>query len=83
MNKKIISLVILFSILAGVVIFKLTFQKPPLVKNSFSSLNQSTTTASPLPKAKPIDQNSNLKEEIKKLTPENYSKDFKKLREEI
>lgn len=81
MNKKIISLVILFSILAGVVIFKLTFQKPPLVKNSFSSLNQSTTT--PLPKAKPIDQNSNLKEEIKKLTPENYSKDFKKLREEI
>lgn len=37
----------------------------------------------PKPSLEPINESSNLEEEINKLTPKNYSEDFTELKEEI
>lgn len=84
---SLIFLVILVSIILGVIIFLGVFnisKKHPANLN-LSTPQPSTTPTSiptPTPIQKPIiDQNTNLEGELQKLTPADYSEDFKTLQD--
>ena len=86
MKLKKIILIIIGAIILGVVIFLINLKSS---NNKFlSSPNLTVIPAfSPTPTPKltlpPIDQNSNLKEELNKLIPPDFSEDFKNLRKEL
>ena len=84
MNMKIIALVIIISILIGFGIFKLMDNKMPNTQQI--DTNYSTNiypSQTPKPALPPIDASSNLEEEINKLTPQDFSEDYKNLRDEV
>ena len=83
-NLKTLILIIILLILVGVtLIFVSNFtHSNNLTTQQFT--NQTVPlTPTPLPTLTPINENSNLKEEIKKLTPEDFSKDFDNLKQTL
>ncbi len=86
MDIKTIILVIILSALIGVGIFA---AGNILDKNSQAPVQSQTQSAPkvslPSPKASesPINENTNLKEEIDKLNPPDFSQDYSKLKQEI
>lgn len=90
MNFKTLILVIIFSVLVGIVIFFLTGNKNSAIQNIVTkgqNLQNISKESSPTPAPKitfpPLTKDSNLEEEIARLTPEDFSEDTKKLKEEI
>lgn len=83
MNLKIIVLVILISVLIGFGIFKLTNNKTIHPDQVITKQQSSNLAPTPKPTLEPIDQNSNLEQEIDKLTPEDFSEDFNQLKDEL
>lgn len=88
MNMKTLVLVIIFSVLVGVTIFFVTGNKNSAIKNIVTkdqNLQNNTQQSSPTPKPKitfpPLTKDSNLEEELEKITPEDFSESIKKLRE--
>lgn len=80
MNFKIITLVIVFSVLIGFGIFKLTNNKTVHPDQVITKQQSSNLAPTPKPTLEPIDQNSNLEEELDKLTPPDFSEDFESLK---
>lgn len=83
-KKLIIILIIIFLLIGGIFFLKggdrnKTLLTPGLeLKKKLSA----TPTTTPLPKII-IDQNSNLEEELKKLTPDDFSSDLDDLKQEV
>lgn len=89
MNIKTLILVIIFSILVGVVIFFFTGNKDSAIKNIVTkgqNLQNISKASSPTPAPKiifpPLTRDSNLREEIDKLTPADFSEDIQNLKED-
>lgn len=80
MNFKIITLVIVFSVLIGLGIFKLTNTKTVYPDQVIIRQQSSNLAPTPKPTLPPIDQNSNLEEELDKLTPPDFSENFENLK---
>ena len=83
---KSLIIVSIIAILIGFTLFKLTKDKMVHVDQIVTKKNISHNipqTPTPSPTLPPIDQSSNLDEEINKLTPQDFSEDFKKLKEEV
>ncbi len=89
MRIKTFILVIILSIFLGVVIFIIgnkKFHVEQIVTPKLSAKSNDTTptpTSTPFPTNPPLPENASLLEETKKLTPDDFSKDFDKLKEEI
>lgn len=82
MNKKILILVILSVLLGVFLLFKSNLSSSKISPN-LQSGNVLIPTPTPTPTPPVFDKNSNLEEEIEKLTPEDFSDDFKTLKQEI
>lgn len=85
MDKKTIILVIIFSALVGVTIFfisRLYQNQSSFAGNSSLSKILSTPSPTPKPTLPPVDANTNLQEEIGKLTPPDFSSDYEKLKQQ-
>lgn len=83
MNKKILILVILAVLLGVFLLFKSNLSSSKISPNLQSgNVLIPTPTPTPTPTPPVFDKNSNLEEEIEKLTPEDFSEDFKLLKEE-
>lgn len=84
MKLKTIFLVIIFSVLIGLAIVWFG-NKNSYVRQIVTPLNQNILimTPSPVLTLLPLDQNSSLEDEINNLTPEDFSEDFKNLRDSI
>lgn len=78
-------IIVLISILIGSIIFKLTDNKTSHVGQIVTKQESSniSPTSSPKPTLPPLNENSNLEEEINKLTPPDFSESINKLKEEI
>lgn len=82
-NLKIL-IVFIVSVFVGLIIFKLTDNKIPHKQQIVTNKNKALDiTPTPKPTLPPLNVNSNLEEELEKLTPKDFSEDFKKLREEV
>lgn len=86
MRLKSLIIVIIVSILIGVGIFFFTNQPSSSLetpKKSFFSLSKPVQTPTPKPTLPPLDENSNLTEELEKTTPPDFSEDIKHLKETL
>ncbi len=91
MNSKTIILVIILSVIVGTGIFfadKIIKRKEsPLIKTAlnFSNVNNPTPTPSstPKPTLPPLTEKADLEEELNKLSPSDYSNEFKVLKESL
>ncbi|MBI2021598.1 hypothetical protein HYS93_01795 [Candidatus Daviesbacteria bacterium] len=85
MNIKSLTLLIAVSILIGFLIFKLTGNKFSQVEQIVTKkiIRNQISIPSPSPTLKPLEQNSNLDEEINKLSPADFSEDFADLRKQV
>lgn len=83
MTKKII-LVILISLFIGTFVFyalnSLSSDKKASPLSKVTNILKSSPTPTPIPTFHPITENSNLKEEIKNLVPNDYSEEINSLR---
>lgn len=79
MTKKILTL----SLITGVIAFFLLFRQAHPAKtlqNPLSPFNTPQVASIPTPSPVVIDKNSNLLEEIDKISPEDFSSDFLQLK---
>lgn len=83
MNKKIVIIIALVIILTGIFLMVKTGNKK-IISSQVSSMNEKviTPTSTPTPTPIFIDKNSDLEEEVGKLIPEDFSQDFKTLKQE-
>lgn len=83
MNSKTLILVIILSVLIGIVIFLLTSfpfgGKASLLNVSVSNSN-ATVSPTPEPTLPPLTPDSNLSEELNKITPPDFEEEFENLR---
>lgn len=80
---KSLIIVTLISVLIGFGIFKLINNKMVHPDQIVTKQESSNLAPTPKPTLPPIDQNSNLEQEIDKLTPEDFSEDFNQLKDEL
>ena len=88
MNIKLVLSIIVVSILIGIGIFTLLSWKDqsissPISSKIFEEAPKAESTPSPKPTLPPLDKDSNLEEEIDKLTPEDFSESFNTLKQEL
>lgn len=92
MNTKTVLLVVIASITIGVVVFfvgqtvsQSSFKFPPNIQQITSQSTNQLFSPTPIPKPTPppIGPDSNLEEEISKLTPPDFSADFEQLRKQL
>ncbi|MBI2022399.1 hypothetical protein HYS97_00925 [Candidatus Daviesbacteria bacterium] len=85
MSFKSLVLVIIFSALIGVVIFLLIGKGDGKIIQPLTNSSQASKPEVPTPKPTlpPLDENSNLEQEINKLDPPNFSEDIENLRNEL
>ena len=77
---------LIICVLIGIFIYITTQNKSissPLANKIFQQKPKGEVTPSPKPTLPPLDKNSNLEEEINKLTPENFSESFNNLKQEL
>ncbi len=85
--KRLILTLILFVILLlsyvfiAPLVFKTTPMATPII--SLPKIQTQSTKSTPTPTIIPIDENTNLQQEVKILTPEDFNKDFEDLNNQI
>lgn len=84
MNKNKIIIIIALLIILTTIFLMSKAESGKIVSSQVSSRNEVVLTPASIPTPTPIiiDKNSNLEEETEKLTPEDFSEDFKNLKQE-